>query len=55
MMHGCEYSKRILGVNPPMGRASGPPTGLIGARASRQRPSSPIEAANMSRTATTPR
>jgi hypothetical protein len=35
-MHGREYSKRILGVNPPMGRASGPPSGLIRARVSRQ-------------------
>jgi hypothetical protein len=54
-MHRREYSKRIMRVNPPMGRASGPPVGPIGARVSRQRPSSPIEAANVSRTSTTPR
>jgi hypothetical protein len=32
MLHGREYSERIVGVNPPMGRASGPPMGaLLGA------------------------
>jgi hypothetical protein len=34
MLHGREYSKRILGVKPPMGRASGPsvcPTSLCAA------------------------
>ena len=36
MMHGHEYSKRIVRVNPPMGRASGPPICPIGARVSRQ-------------------
>jgi hypothetical protein len=46
-MHGREYSKRILGVNPPMGRASGPLAGPIGARVSRQRTLPPIEAANV--------
>ena len=55
MLHGREYSKRILGVNPPMGRASGPSVCPIGARVSRQRPWSPIEGANVSRTSTTPR
>src|SRR5262245_3824616 len=55
MMHGREYSKRILAVNPPMGQASGPPVCPIGAPASRQRPSSPLAAAPASRTATTPR
>ncbi len=39
MMDGREYIKRILGVNPPMGRASGPPTGLIRAPASPLMPS----------------
>ena len=55
MLHGREYSKRSVRVNTPMGRASGPPTGLIRARVSRTRPSSPIEAANVSRTSTPPR
>jgi hypothetical protein len=54
MLHGREYNKKILGVSPPMGRASGPPAGLIGARVSRQRPSLPTDAAHVSRTSTTP-
>ena len=39
MLHGREYCKRILGVKPPMGRASGPPAGPIGARVSPLLPS----------------
>jgi len=29
MLHGREYSKRSVRVNPPMGRASGPPMGVL--------------------------
>jgi hypothetical protein len=52
MVAGRECSTMRVRVNPPRGRASGPPTGLIRAPASRQRPSSPIDAAHVARTAT---
>jgi hypothetical protein len=53
MLHGRECSTMMVRVNTPIGRAPGPPTGLIGrvSRGSARR----ADAAHVSRTSTTPR
>jgi hypothetical protein len=55
MLHGREYSKRILDVNPPMGRASGPSVCPIGRSPRDRARRRSIDGANVSKTAPTPR